>query len=208
MRIFVGEFSTIQTMELRKHTSQEFEQMSEEDYCCYEEKLVDLANGIGLQRNTIEDLEASLLNIKELAQNKGKKRGHSYSQGSKGEKNCVSRILNSIEKCKANVIKELTNYVGDGQLTLSKAIKFVDNYGDSFKIKCIYKERLYDVYDECEYSDALHCAEFVGDENSVGLHQLPLDVLLKICQKIVDNNALLLTDEEFIAEHVNPDDIA
>ena len=195
-------------MELRKHTSQEFEQMSEEEYCKYEEKLVDLATEIGLNRHTIEDLETSLLNIKSLAQNKSRERGHTYRQATKGEKAIVSRINKSLDKCKESVIKELTNYVDDGMLKLSKAMKCKDAYGDAYMITYIYKERLHDVYDECDYQDALHCAEFVGDENSIDIHSLPLEVLLNIHKKIVDGKAVLFTDEELIAEHINPEDIA
>ena len=52
-------------MELKKHTPEEFELMSDAEYEDYETRLFDLANDIGLQRNSLEELETALLNIKE-----------------------------------------------------------------------------------------------------------------------------------------------
>ena len=67
-------------MELKKHAPEEFELMSDEEYENYETRLFDIANDIGLQRNSLEELETALLNIKELAKNKKKRCGHSWKQ--------------------------------------------------------------------------------------------------------------------------------
>lgn len=62
-------------MELKKHTPEEFEQMSDEEIENYRTRLFEIAEDIFLKRNTIEELEISLLRIKELAKNKKKSVG-------------------------------------------------------------------------------------------------------------------------------------
>lgn len=194
-------------MELKKHTPEEFELMSDEEYENYETRLFDLANDIGLQRNSLEELETALLNIKELAKNKKKRCGHMYWQCSKEETKCMSNILSAAEKFKKTFIKEIAEFIGEGMLILSRAIKYKDIYGGSYVIKNIYKERCYDLYDECEYTEVISCAENPGDEETIEMHLLPIDVLMKIYLKIVNGDALLLSDEELIACNINSEDI-
>lgn len=192
-------------MELKKHTPEEFELMSDAEYEDYETRLLDLANDIGLQRNSLEELETSLLNIKELA--KKKKYGHDYWQCSKEETKCMSNILSAAEKFKKTFIKEIAKFIGKGMLILSRTIKYKDIYGGSYVIKYIYKERCYDLYDECEYTEVISCAENPGDEETIEMHLLPVDVLMKIYLKIVNGDALLVSDEELIACNINSEDI-
>ena len=192
-------------MELKKHTPEEFEQMSDAECEDYETRLLDLANDIGLQRNSLEELETALLNIKELA--KKKKYGHDYWQCSKEETKCMSNILSAAEKFKKTFIKEIAKFIGKGMLILSRTIKYKDIYGGSYVIKYIYKERCYDLYDECEYTEVISCAENPGDEETIEMHLLPVDVLMKIYHKIVDGDAVLLSDEEVIADNINSEDI-
>ena len=192
-------------MELKKHTPEEFEQMCDAEYEDYETRLLDLANDIGLQRNSLEELETALLNIKELA--KKKKYGHDYWQCSKEETKCMSNILSAAEKFKKTFIKEIAKFIGKGMLILSRTIKYKDIYGGSYVIKYIYKERCYDLYDECEYTEVISCAENPGDEETIEMHLLPVDVLMKIYHKIVDGDAVLLSDEEVIADNINSEDI-
>ena len=60
----------------------------------------------------------------------------------------------------------------------------------------------------CDYEEKLCCAVSPGDENSIKLHTLPLEFLIKIYQKITDfNEAKLLIDEEVIADNINPEEI-
>lgn len=192
-------------MELKKHTPEEFELMSDAEYEDYETRLFDLANDIGLQRNSLEELETALLNIKELA--KKKKYGHDYWQCSKEETKCMSNILSAAEKFKKTFIKEIAKFIGKGMLILSRTIKYKDIYGESYVIKYIYKERCYDLYDECEYTEVISCAENPGDEETIEMHLLPVDVLMKIYLKIVNGDALLVSDEELIACNINSEDI-
>lgn len=192
-------------MELKKHTPEEFEQMSDEEFENYETRLLDLANDIGLQRNSLEELETALLNIKELA--KKKKYGHDYWQCSKEETKCMSNILSAAEKFKKTFIKEIAKFIGKGMLILSRTIKYKDIYGGSYVIKYIYKERCYDLYDECEYTEVISCAENPGDEETIEMHLLPVDVLMKIYLKIVNGDALLVSDEELIADNIDSEDI-
>lgn len=192
-------------MELKKHTPEEFELMSDAEYEDYETRLLDLANDIGLQRNSLEELETALLNIKELA--KKKKYGHDYWQCSKEETKCMSNILSAAEKFKKTFIKEIAKFIGKGMLILSRTIKYKDIYGGSYVIKYIYKERCYDLYDECEYTEVISCAENPGDEETIEMHLLPVDVLMKIYLKIVNGDALLVSDEELIACNINSEDI-
>lgn len=192
-------------MELKKHTPEEFELMSDTEYEDYETRLLDLANDIGLQRNSLEELETALLNIKELA--KKKKYGHDYWQCSKEETKCMSNILSAAEKFKKTFIKEIAKFIGKGMLILSRTIKYKDIYGGSYVIKYIYKERCYDLYDECEYTEVISCAENPGDEETIEMHLLPVDVLMKIYLKIVNGDALLVSDEELIACNINSEDI-
>lgn len=192
-------------MELKKHTPEEFELMSDAEYEDYETRLLDLANDIGLQRNSLEELETALLNIKELA--KKKKYGHDYWQCSKEETKCMSNILSAAEKFKKTFIKEISKFIGKGMLILSRTIKYKDIYGGSYVIKYIYKERCYDLYDECEYTEVISCAENPGDEETIEMHLLPVDVLMKIYLKIVNGDALLVSDEELIACNINSEDI-
>ena len=192
-------------MELKKHTPEEFELMSDAEYEDYETRLLDLANDIGLQRNSLEELETALLNIKELA--KKKKYGHDYWQCSKEETKCMSNILSAAEKFKKTFIKEIAKFIGKGMLILSRTIKYKDIYGGSYVIKYIYKERCYDLYDECEYTEVISCAENPGDEETIEMHLLPVDVLMKIYLKIVNGDALLMSDEELIACNINSEDI-
>lgn len=192
-------------MELKKHTPEEFELMSDAEYEDYETRLFDLANDIGLQRNSLEELETALLNIKELA--KKKKYGHDYWQCSKEETKCMSNILSAAEKFKKTFIKEIAEFIGKGMLILSRTIKYKDIYGGSYVIKYIYKERCYDLYDECEYTEVISCAENPGDEETIEMHLLPVDVLMKIYLKIVNSDALLVSDEELIACNINSEDI-
>lgn len=192
-------------MELKIHTPEEFELMSDAEYEDYETRLLDLANDIGLQRNSLEELETALLNIKELA--KKKKYGHDYWQCSKEESKCMSNILSAAEKFKKTFIKEIAKFIGKGMLILSRTIKYKDIYGGSYVIKYIYKERCYDLYDECEYTEVISCAENPGDEETIEMHLLPVDVLMKIYLKIVNGDALLVSDEELIACNINSEDI-
>ena len=192
-------------MELKKHTPEEFEQMSDEEFENYEARLFDLANDIGLQRNSLEELETALLNIKELA--KRKMYGHDYWQCSKEETKCMSNILSAAEKFKKTFIEEIAKFIGKGMLILSRTIKYKDIYGGSYVIKYIYKERCYDLYDECEYTEVISCAENPGDEETIEMHLLPVDVLMKIYLKIVNGDALLVSDEELIACNINSEDI-
>lgn len=192
-------------MELKKHTPEEFELMSDAEYEDYETRLFDLANDIGLQRNSLEELETALLNIKELA--KKKRYGHDYWQCSKEETKCMSNILSAAEKFKKTFIKEIAKFIGKGMLILSRTIKYKDIYGGSYVIKYIYKERCYDLYDECEYTEVISCAENPGDEETIEMHLLPVDVLMKIYLKIVNGDALLVSDEELIACNINSEDI-
>ena len=192
-------------MELKKHTPEEFEQMSDEEFENYETKLLDLANDIGLQRNSLEEKETALLNIKELA--KKKKYGHDYWQCSKEETKCMSNILSAAEKFKKTFIKEIAKFIGKGMLILSRTIKYKDIYGGSYVIKYIYKERCYDLYDECEYTEVISCAKDPGAEVNVEINMLPVDVLMKIYHKIVDGDAVLLSDEEVIADNIDSEDI-
>lgn len=192
-------------MELKKHTPEEFEQMSDAEYEDYETRLLDLANDIGLQRNSLEELETALLNIKELA--KKKRYGHSYWQCSKEETKCISNILSAAEKFKKTFIKEIAKFIGKGMLILSRTIKYKDIYGGGYVIKYIYKERCYDLYDECEYTEVISCAKDPGAEVSVEINKLPVDVLMKIYLKIVNGDALLVSDEELIACNINSEDI-
>lgn len=39
------------------------------------------------------------------------------------------------------------------------------------------------------------------------MHLLPVDVLMKIYHKMVDGDALLLSDEEVIADNINSEEI-
>ena len=192
-------------MELKKHTPEEFELMSDAEYEDYETRLFDLANDIGLQRNSLEELETALLNIKELA--KKKRYGHDYWQCSKEESKCMSNILSAAEKFKKTFIKEIAKFIGKGMLILSRTIKYKDIYGGNYVIKYIYKERCYDLYDECEYTEVISCAENPGDEETIEMHLLPVDVLMKIYLKIVNGDALLVSDEELIACNINSEDI-
>lgn len=192
-------------MELKIHTPEEFELMSDAEYEDYETRLFDLANDIGLQRNSLEELETALLNIKELA--KKKKYGHDYWQCSKEETKCMSNILSAAEKFKKTFIKEIAKFIGKGMLILSRTIKYKDIYGGSYVIKYIYKERCYDLYDECEYTEVISCAENPGDEETIEMHLLSVDVLMKIYLKIVNGDALLVSDEELIACNINSEDI-
>ena len=197
-------------MELKKHTKEELKKMSEEEFCDYKEKLFDLANDIGLKRCCMEELETSLLNIKELAGNKKKKRGHNYSflSSPKHELDAIRKIDKGLEKCKNLIIEQLESYIGCGLLVLTRALCYKDALGFKTKIKYIYNERFYSVWDECEYEEKLCCAESPGDENSINLHTLPLEFLIKIYQKITDfNEARLWTDEEVIADNINPEEI-
>lgn len=192
-------------MELKIHTPEEFELMSDAEYEDYETRLFDLANDIGLRRNSLEELETALLNIKELA--KKKKYGHDYWQCSKEETKCMSNILSAAEKLKKTFIKEIAKFIGKGMLILSRTIKYKDIYGGSYVIKYIYKEHCYDLYDECEYTEVISCAENPGDEETIEMHLLPVDVLMKIYLKIVNGDALLVSDEELIACNINSKDI-
>lgn len=87
-------------MELKKHTPEEFEQMSDEEFENYRTRLFEIAEDIFLKRYTIEELEVSLLRIKELAKNKKKKYGHSYWRCSKEEKACMYKISSAAERFK------------------------------------------------------------------------------------------------------------
>lgn len=196
-------------MELKKHTSEEFRNMSGDELYDYEEKLFDLAGNIGLKRNCMEELETSLLNIKELAKNKKKKRGHRYSplNSPKYELEAIKAINKSLENCKMVFIKELTRYIDDGMLVLARPISYKRYFGEPVKIKLIYKEHYSDLYDECESQEVLCCAESLGDDNSIEIHLLPIDILLNIYRKIIDGDALLLTDEEIIANNLDPEEI-
>lgn len=194
-------------MELKKHTPEEFELMSDEEFNNYETRLFDIANEIGLERSSIEELETSLLNIKKLAGNKKAKYGHSYWQCSKQEAKCMSNILSAAEKFKKTFIKEIAQFIGNGMLILSRAIKYKDFYGEEYVIKYIYKERCYDLYDECEYTEVITCAETPGNDESIEMHLLPVDILIKINQKIINDNALLVSDEELIASNIDSEEI-
>ena len=196
-------------MELKKHTPEEFESMSEDELCDYEEKLFDLAGEIGLKRNNVQELEASLLNIKELATNKKKKRGHKYSTltSPKWEQNAIGAINKSLESCKKVFVNEMARYIDDGMLVLSRPLNYKNDYGEPVKIKLIYKELYGDLYDECEYQEVLCCAESLEYSDSIEMHLLPIDVLMNIYRKIVDGDALLLTDEEIIANNIDAKEI-
>lgn len=192
-------------MELKKHTREELELMSDDEYEDYETRLFDLADKIGLQRNTLEELETALLNIKELA--KKKKYGHSYWQCGKEEAKCMGNILSAAEKFRKTFIKEIAKLIGEGMLILSRSIKYKDIYGGNYVIKYIYKDRCYDLYDECEYTEVISCAENPGAEETIEMHLLPVDVLMRIYYKIVNDDALLVSDEELIASNINSEDI-
>lgn len=192
-------------MELKKHTPEEFELMSGEEFNEYEDKLIGLAEEIGLKRNTLEELEESLLNIKELA--KKKKHGHTYWQCTKKETKCLNNISSATEKFRKTFIKEITGLIGSGMLVLSKAIRYKSPYDDTYTIKYIYSERVYDLYDECEYTNVISCSEKPGCEESIELHMLPIDVLLRIYDNITNGNALLMTDEEVIASNIDSEAI-
>ena len=193
-------------MELKKHTPEEFEQMGDEEFENYEARLFEIAEDIFLKRNTVEELEISLLRIKELAKNKKKKRGHRYWQFCKEEKACLSNIHSAAEKFKKTIINEITKFIGEGMLVFARAFK-CEVYGEAYLIKYMYKERYYDLYDECEYTEVISCAENPGDEETIEMHLLSVDVLMKIYLKIVNGDALLVSDEELIACNINSEDI-
>ena len=193
-------------MELKKHTPEEFEQMGDEEFENYEARLFEIAEDIFLKRNTVEELEISLLRIKELAKNKKKKRGHRYWQFCKEEKACLSNIESAAEKFKKTIINEITKFIGEGMLVFTRAFK-CEVYSEVYLIKYMYKERYYDLYDECEYTEVISCAKDPGAEVSVEMHLLPVDVIMKIYHKIVDGDAVLLSDEEVIADNIDSEDI-
>lgn len=193
-------------MELKKHTPEEFEQMSDEEFEDYEARLFEIANDIFLKRYTIEELEVSLLRIKELAKNKKKRCGHRYWQCSKEEKACLGNIHSAAEKFKKTIIEEITKFIDEGMLVFTRAFK-CEVYGEAYLIKYMYKERYYDLYDECEYTEVISCAKDPGAEVSVEINKLPVDVLMKIYHKIVDGDAVLLSDEEVIADNIDSEDI-
>lgn len=193
-------------MELKKHTPEEFEQMGDEEFENYEARLFEIAEDIFLKRSTVEELEISLLRIKELAKNKKKKRGHSYWRCSKEEKACMDKISSASEKFKKTIINEITKFIGEGMLIFTRAFK-CEVYSEVYLIKYMYKDRYYDLYDECEYTEVISCAKDPGAEVSVEMHLLPVDVLMKIYHKIVDGDAVLLSDEEVIADNINSEDI-
>lgn len=101
----------------------------------------------------------------------------------------------------------MAKYIDDGMLVFARPLSYKAYYGGPKKIKLIYKELYGDLYDECEYQEVLCCAEFVGDDNSIEMHLLPIDILLNIYRKIIDGDALLLTDEEIIANNIDPKEI-
>lgn len=194
-------------MELRKHTPEEFEQMSDEEFENYEARLFEIAEDIFLKRSTVEELEISLLRIKELAKNKKKKRGHSnYWQFSKEEKACLSNIHSAAEEFKKTIIKEITDFIGEGMLIFARAFK-CEVYSEAYLIKYMYKERYYDLYDECEYTEVIYCTKNPGAENGIEINMLSLDVLMKIYHKIDAGAALLLSEEEVIADNIDSEDI-
>ena len=193
-------------MELKKHTPEEFEQMGDEEFENYEARLFEIAEDIFLKRNTVEELEISLLRIKELAKNKKKRRGHSYWRCSKEEKACMDKISSAAERFKKTIINEITKFIGEGMLVFTRAFK-CEVYGEVYLIKYMYKERYYDLYDECEYTEVISCAKDPGAEVSVEINKLPVDVLMKVYHKIVDGDAVLLSDEEVIADNINSEDI-
>ena len=193
-------------MELKKHTPEEFEQMSDEEFENYEARLFEIAEDIFLKRYTIEELEVSLLRIKELAKNKKKKYGHSYWRCSKEEKACMYKISSAAERFKKTIINEITKFIGEGMLVFTRAFKCEVN-SEVYLIKYMYKDRYYDLYDECEYTEVISCAKDPGAEECIEIDKLPVDVLMKIYHKIVDGDAVLLSDEEVIADNIDSEDI-
>ena len=172
----------------------------------YEARLFEIAEDIFLKRNTVEELEISLLRIKELAKNKKKRRGRRYWQCSKEEKACMDKISSAAERFKETIINEISKFIGEGMLVFTRAFK-CEVYSEVYLIKYMYKDRYYDLYDECEYTEVISCAKDPGAEVSVEMHLLPVDVLMKIYHKIVDGDAVLLSDEEVIADNINSEDI-
>lgn len=187
---------------LKKHTDEELERMSEDNYSNYEEALCDLTRKLGLNCYSLNEMEDELLSIIECVKKPKRKLGSKFNAVSKAKKNSVYDVYKPIEKCRKAIIDIIQSYIGDGELRFSKRISTIADFDERFTFNVIRVQMFSDLFDECEPEQALSCEmldEFDGEY--VKLANLPLKTLLEIVELIRNDKAVLYSRKECIIDY-------
>lgn len=187
-------------MDIRKHTAEEFEQMDDEIFEAYIERLGDLCNALGMEIcgymepfGSEMEMESRLLELADNLKRQNPKMGKKFSGASKHERKIVSNATKAILDCRRVLIQSIKNYMDGGLLKLGKKLKHTDKELDAphpFNTICLVRYE-----DESEYicPNADYPHEF---DLAVNLDDLSMDNLLKIIALIEENKTTLYTHEE------------
>ena len=192
---------------LKKHSEEDFEIMSEEDYSNYEEALCDLTRQLGLECYTLNEMEEELLSIIEYIRRPKRISGSKFNSASKAKKNSVYNSYKPIEKCRMALIDIIKAYIGDGELRFSKSLKTVGGFDDKIMFNVIRMQTFSDI-DEDNVEQALSCEMYDDfDGEYVKLANLPLSTLLEIIELIKKGKATLYSRKDCILNYRGVEDL-
>ena len=179
-------------IDLKKHTLEEFEQMSDEQFEEYTEALGDICTKLGIEicpnltpNGSEMEMETRVINLIANLKRHNPKMGRKFNNSEAYERKAIGKATKAISDCRTTLIKSIKDYIDDGTLTLGKRLKHDDEYLDApylFREICMVRYE-----DEVEY----------GEESGVVfVPDLSLDNLLKIISMIETNKTTLYTREE------------
>ncbi len=185
---------------LKKHTPEEFEQMSDEQFEEYTEALCDICTKLGIEicpnltpYGSEMEMETRVINLIANLKRQNPKMGRKFNNSEAYERKAIGKATKAISDCRTTLIKSIKDYIDDGTLTLGRRLKHDDEYLDApylFREICMVRYE-----DEVEYL----CPD---EENPYDMHNfikiedLSLDNLLKIISMIETNKTTLYTREE------------
>ena len=187
--------------QLKRHTIEEFEQMTDEVFDQYNDALCDLCFKLGIDVGAHISpfgcpiaMEQSILELIDNIKKPRKRQGKSLQQMPNSSQNVIWKANAPIEKCRRALIDIIKSYIGTGTLKLNKTLKhssdFVDEPYQFREIQSMHFEC------ETEYLCVDLNDDYFNANDWISLDDLNLNLLFIIVDQIQHNKALLSTGSE------------
>lgn len=194
--------------QLKRHTVEEFEQMTDEVFEQYSEALSDLCFELGI--DVVGDtnpfgcqmaMEQSILELIDRIKKPRKRKGWRLHQIPNSSHSVIWKADAPIEKCRRALIDVIKSYIGSGALKLNKTLKHNIDFTDE---PYLFKE-IQAMQFECdtEYLCVDLNDDYYDYTDWLNLEDLALEHLITIVDQIKKDKALLFTGPElFSSENI------
>lgn len=187
-------------IDLKKHTPEEFKQMSDEQFEEYTEALGDICTKLGIEicanltpYGSEMEMETRILGLIANLKKQNPKMGRKFRNSATFERKTIDKATKAISECRMALIKSIKNYIDDGALTLGKRLKHEDEDLDApYPFRRICMARYENVAEYVCPNEEEPYEEF----DFITVDDLSLDNLLKIVSMIKENKTTLYTREE------------